>query len=115
MHSHQRKPESKANREVNGDEHKVGVDGYSSMVHFNDKLIWELECPVQVSLCWWMAVAVFCTLISLFGNTAENEINSFGKELFVARLSWFLMHPLYSELRTNIFEILFLNLSRNPP
>lgn len=52
------------------------------------------------------------TLISLFGNTAENETNSPRKDLFVVRLSWFLMLPLYSEFRTNIFGILF---SRNPP
>ena len=115
MPSCQRKPESEADREENGAEHKEEVDGHSSMVHFDDKLIWELECPVQVSLCWWVAVAVFCALFSLFGNTAENEINSIRKELFVARLSWFLTCPLYFELRTNIFETLFLNLSRNPP
>lgn len=44
-----RNPESKADREADGAENKEEVDGNSSLVHFDDKLIGELECPGQAS------------------------------------------------------------------
>lgn len=44
-----RNPESKADREADGAENKEEVDRNSSLVHFDDKLIGEPECPGQAS------------------------------------------------------------------
>lgn len=46
---------------------------------------WSAQCKSLFAGGWqWL---FFCALFSLFGNTAENEINNFRKELFVVRLS----------------------------